>query len=82
MERRNNFWSDGLIAYTLASLKHENYFLPMRDEIYMKHIKGQFGYITLEDYACQVARIYLRSDGAVCEFASIDAMISDGWVMD
>jgi hypothetical protein len=78
----NSSWSDELRAYTLASLKHWNDFLPMRDEIYMKHIKGQFGYITLEDYARQVARIYLRSDGAICEFASIDAMISAGWVMD
>lgn len=74
-------WSQTLQAYTLASLQFRNDFIPLRDDIYFKHIQGGQAIMSLDDFANQRPRL-TDFKGKVYQFDSIESLVNDGWALD
>ena len=73
-------WSDTLIQQTRSALQA----LPLTPDGYvaLKHIDGAFGRISLNDLVAGRYTVEDRADGETREYASIDALIAAGWVID
>ncbi|MCY0854063.1 hypothetical protein [Cupriavidus sp. D39] len=75
-----NGWSDTLVQQTRSTLQT----LPLTPDGYvaLKHIDGAFGRISLSDLVVGRFTVEDRADGERREYASIDALIAAGWVID
>jgi hypothetical protein len=74
-------WSEALREYTLASLNHNNDFIPWRDELYFKQIQGGAAVMSLSDFANKVPRL-TEPSGTSYLFESIESLVDSGWALD
>lgn len=78
--RTPSAWSERLREITRSVMNLE--FAPAGDFVYMKNINGEFGEMKVSDWLACRLRVKNRKTQVEVEFASVDALIAAGWVVD
>jgi hypothetical protein len=85
----NHEWSEALKTQTRETIADGRLgWFPTRDgQLYMKHAKGRFGTIAIDDLRDDILRLVeLRrgeaDKGEAIVFATVDDLIDAGWVID
>ncbi len=73
-------WSEPLLELTRSVMNLD--FVPPADFIYLKNINGDFGAMKIGDWLAASLCVQNRETLVESEFASVDALIADGWAID